>query len=512
MEMENSAELLFAADQCSAATPSDSWKILIADDEEDVHAVTRMVLEDFDFKGRKLEFYNAYSGQEAIQVLDENPDIAVVFLDVVMETEHAGLDAVKRIRNELCNRFVRIILRTGQPGQAPEKSVVVDYDINDYKEKTELTSKKLYTCLVSALRSYLDIQSIEKNRRGLFKILESVSVFDFNSIANYAAGLLTQFSALLDIDENEIVIVRRSNPQGSMDVVAAAGIREHMNGKDITQTLDDADISRIQKAFQDASSSYDPQGAAYYFNMMPHGEAVVALFRHKVLDEVDIALAEIFSQKILLAINNIECLNRMYDDRLSAVFGLAMLAEPAALTTRPELERMRQLCKRLSLYLMHSYAFEQQIDDEFIEQIEIACLLHDVGNIRMPAGLLLKPGELSTAEALVLAQHTLQGAKILGRMSVNKGYFEMSCTIAAAHHEHFNGHGYPAGLKGESIPLAARIVAVVDSFVAMTSPRPYRKTLAPELALLEISQASGVRFDPRIVEALLACTANFVQE
>jgi response regulator RpfG family c-di-GMP phosphodiesterase len=512
MKMENSPEIVFAADQSNIAAPSESWKILIADDEEDVHAVTRMVLEDFEFKGRKLEFYNAYSGQEALQVLEQNPDIAVVFLDVVMETEHAGLDAVKRIRNELCNRFVRIILRTGQPGQAPEKSVVVDYDINDYKEKTELTSKKLYTCLVSALRSYLDIQSIEKNRRGLFKILESVSVFDFNSIAGYASGLLTQFSALLDIDENEIVIVRRSNPQGGMDIVAAAGRREQMNGKDIAQALHEPDICRIQKAFQDASSSYDQEGAAYYFNMMPHGEAVVALFRHKVLDEVDIALAEIFSQKILLAINNIERLNRMYDDRLSGVFGMAMLAEPAALITRAELQRMRQLCKRLSLHLMHSYTFEQQIDDEFIEQIEIACVLHDVGNIRMPAELLLKPGKLSTAETSELAQHTLQGAEILGRMSDNNGYLAMSCTIAAAHHEQFNGRGYPAGMNGERIPLAARIVAVVDSYVAMTSPRPYRCALAPELALLEIAQASGERFDPRIVEALLACAADFEQE
>merc|ERR1712173_306956 len=99
-------------------------------------------------------FHHAYSGEEAVKKLTEIPNISVVLLDVVMETDDAGLVTVKRIREELNNSQLRIILRTGQPGYAPEENIIREYDINDYKTKTELTRAKLVTSLVTALRSY----------------------------------------------------------------------------------------------------------------------------------------------------------------------------------------------------------------------------------------------------------------------------------------------------------------------------------------------------------------------
>lgn len=146
---------------------SDRWKIMIADDEEEVHTVTRFALMDYTYKGRKLQFINAYTGIQAVTLLQENPDIALILLDVVMEHNHAGLEAVERIRTELQNHFVRIVLRTGQPGQAPEDEVIIKYDINDYKNKTELTDKKLFTTLTTGLRSYADIIEIEGFRQSL---------------------------------------------------------------------------------------------------------------------------------------------------------------------------------------------------------------------------------------------------------------------------------------------------------------------------------------------------------
>ena len=112
-----------------------TWKVMIADDDQDVHAVTKVIFADFSFKGRGLEFIDAYSGAEACELLVRHPDTAVIFLDVVMESDHAGLEAARRIREEIGNSMVRVILRTGQPGQAPEERVVLDYDINDYKSQ-----------------------------------------------------------------------------------------------------------------------------------------------------------------------------------------------------------------------------------------------------------------------------------------------------------------------------------------------------------------------------------------
>lgn len=130
------------------------WKVLIVDDEEDIHAVTRLVFRDFEFENKSINFLTALSGAEARKVVSENPDIALIILDVVMETDDSGLKFVKYIREELRNKLVRIIIRTGQPGQAPEGKVTVEYDINDYKEKTELTQEKFFSAMIMALRSY----------------------------------------------------------------------------------------------------------------------------------------------------------------------------------------------------------------------------------------------------------------------------------------------------------------------------------------------------------------------
>lgn len=170
-------ELFFAEDENlgNAARAPEKWRILIVDDEPDIHSVTKMVLEDYFFEGRSLDFISAYSGQESLKILRETSDIALVLLDVVMETNSAGLDVAVKIRNELDNKLIRIILRTGQPGAAPEHKVITELDINDYRQKTELTAQRLSTSVTTALRSYRDLRKIEENRISLARIAMSVA-------------------------------------------------------------------------------------------------------------------------------------------------------------------------------------------------------------------------------------------------------------------------------------------------------------------------------------------------
>jgi len=145
----NSHEELFFADEVSEDTPTESWKILIVDDEPQVHTATDIALRKFVCENKSLKFISAYSATEARQLIQEHPDVAIILLDVIMETDDAGLEFVKYVREVLGNQLVRIILRTGQPGQVPEKSIIMNYDINDYKTKTELTTSKLYTTVLS---------------------------------------------------------------------------------------------------------------------------------------------------------------------------------------------------------------------------------------------------------------------------------------------------------------------------------------------------------------------------
>lgn len=137
-----------------AHPPAQPWLVLVVDDDLSVHTVTRMVLREFIFLGRPIELLSAFSAREGELALRQNPDISVVLLDVVMETDDAGLRLVRTIREALANQAVRIVLRTGQPGLATEKQVLADYDINDYRSKADLTHDRLQSCVATALGSY----------------------------------------------------------------------------------------------------------------------------------------------------------------------------------------------------------------------------------------------------------------------------------------------------------------------------------------------------------------------
>jgi serine phosphatase RsbU (regulator of sigma subunit) len=137
------------------------WRILIVDDEPDIHATTRLLLKGFSYLDRGLDIQSAYSGEEACRRLRDDEPYALILLDVVMEKDTAGLEVVEFVRNVLNNKHTRVVLRTGQPGVAPEEDIIIKYDIDDYKSKTELTVQKLHTLVVSSLRSYNETMRIE---------------------------------------------------------------------------------------------------------------------------------------------------------------------------------------------------------------------------------------------------------------------------------------------------------------------------------------------------------------
>ncbi len=141
------------------------FKLLIVDDEKEIHVMTKLVLSDYSFKNATLQFLSAYSAKEAKTLIREHPDAACILLDVVMEKKDSGLEVTRYIREKEKNDKIRIILRTGQPGKAPENDIILNYDINDYKEKTELTTQKLFTTITTALRSYTHLVELEKKNQ-----------------------------------------------------------------------------------------------------------------------------------------------------------------------------------------------------------------------------------------------------------------------------------------------------------------------------------------------------------
>lgn len=227
----------------------ESYKIMIADDDEEVHKITKVILKYFNFEGRSLEFVDTYSGEETKTALEENPDTAIVFLDVVMEENDSGLNVARYLRDELGNTLTRIILRTGQPGEAPEEEVIKMYDINDYRLKTELTVKRLHTTLYASLRNYRDLQTLEKNKKGLEKIIKaSAKLFEHNTLDDFLITILNELSQF-NYDPIEMLYIRSENDvlsdgmvileqSAQNKIIAATGKYEHYINEEIESVVE----------------------------------------------------------------------------------------------------------------------------------------------------------------------------------------------------------------------------------------------------------------------------------
>ena len=151
----------FQDDEPTPVSPArPPWKVLVVDDDPEIHEVTRLNLRRLLFRDRPLALLPALSAQAARAVLQQQPDVALALIDVVMETEHAGLDLVRFIRSEPNNPAIRLVLRTGQPGQAPQEKVIVEFEIDGYTAKTEMTATKLVTTVITALRGYEALHSL----------------------------------------------------------------------------------------------------------------------------------------------------------------------------------------------------------------------------------------------------------------------------------------------------------------------------------------------------------------
>jgi signal transduction histidine kinase len=280
------------------------WKIVVIDDDPAVHDGTRFALYDYVLHGQGLEIISAYSAAEGRAVLREHTDTAVVLLDVVMENDIAGLELVSYIRDELKNETVRIILRTGQPGQAPERRVIIDYDINDYKAKTELTADKLFTTLTAALRSYQQLQRLVETRRGLEIIIDAAStLFDFRSMQRLAEGVLTQIASLLNVDCAGILVLREGeNGNESFSILAGSGCYRQFIG---ARRLDDELAGLVQDAFRRRSNEFLAQRSVLYIRTAIGREVVVLVEAPRHISDTDRTLVEVLCSKLSIAFDNV---------------------------------------------------------------------------------------------------------------------------------------------------------------------------------------------------------------
>ncbi|CAM5221911.1 DUF3369 domain-containing protein [Alishewanella longhuensis] len=494
-----SDNFLFAEEpEVNEAVNYGSWKVLIVDDEPEVHAVTKLALNDFQFQNKRLEFISAYSGVEARAMLSSHPDIAIVLLDVVMETDDAGLQVARYIREQLQNQFVRIILRTGQPGQAPERQVIVDYDINDYKSKTELTAQKLFTVIMSSLRSYRDIISLEQSRQGLAKIIDaSVDLFSSHSMEQFIDGVLQQLTSVLGCDENAC-LVSSSLVAGTMQttdphdlfVFAGQGEFERQEGRPIKEVLEPALLDAFEEALTSKDIVYrDNFLVAYCCSKFTQGSLLYVSGLSGPMSENKKKLIELFAQNVQVAYENVQLQHEVEDTQREIVYRLSEAVEHRSVETGNHVRRIAFICYELA----KAYG----LSDEDAERIMFAAPLHDVGKIGIPDAILNKPANLTEQEWQVMQTHSSIGFNIL--KNSKRSIIQAGAVIARDHHEKWDGSGYPSGKKGEDIHVFARIAALADVYDALRHRRCYKDAWTLEQVLAEIDSQSGRQFEPKMV-------------
>jgi signal transduction histidine kinase len=361
------------------ASTARKWKVAVIDDDQAVHEGTRFALSDYSLHGATLEILSAYSAAEGRTLMRAHPDIAAVLLDVIMETDAAGLDLVEYIRNELGNETVRIILRTGQPGQAPERRVIVQYDINDYKAKTELTADKLFTSLTAALRSYQQLERMVQTRRGLEIIIDAAStLYDFKSMQRLAEGVLTQIASLLNVDCAGILVLRDDgNPSNDdFSVLAGSGCYSRFIGAAGSKSLDPDLRSMVEAAFRRRKHEFVDHRTVLYIRTGSGREVVVLLQAERPLSETDRSLVEIFGSRLSIAFDNVILYQQLHEAN-------TQLEDRVAQRTRALMQANRRLSAQW-LRLQRANGFKNEI---------LGTVAHDLKN---PLGVILGRTEMLT--------------------------------------------------------------------------------------------------------------------
>ena len=514
LNSDDDDDLLFAAEEENSDADAEQahWKVMIVDDEQSVHDVTRFALAEICFAGRKLQFIDAYSGEQAQLLLEQHPDTALMLLDVVMESDDAGLQVAHYTREVAGNALVRIVLRTGQPGQAPEQEVILNYDINDYKEKTELTTKKLFTTVISALRSYRDLQVIERNRAGLERIIDaSPNIFRLQSMQHFASGVMMQVVALLGLKEDSFLTGGGDqHPAGGFFsdgsdqqscIMAASGLYQDKLHQPVAKAVTPLIREKMAEALRTKTNVYFDDQCVMYIHT-PTGDGNLVYFSGcGELDDTDQRLLDVFCANVSIAFQNIELNQELEDTQKEIINTLGTVAEFRSSEVGQHIERVAEYS--------HLLATKHGLPSLEADRIRLASPMHDIGKLGIPDSILNKPGALTDEEFQVMKSHPTLGYEMLKESK--RPILQAAAIIAQQHQEKWDGSGYPSALQGEDIHIYGRITAVADVYDALASKRVYKGPWPLGQILDYFREQRGRHFDPQLVDLFIDNIEEFLE-
>jgi diguanylate cyclase (GGDEF)-like protein len=308
-------DLVFADETPAIASDSGrAWRVLIVDDDADVHSTTTFALGSLEMHGRPLAFLHAYSAAEAKAVLEREHDIAVILLDVVMEQPDAGLHLVRHVRDTLGRHDVRIILRTGQPGYAPEMDAIRGYDINDYRTKSELTRTKLYTSVAAAIRAYEQIHALEDSRTGLAEVVRAnTELMALHSVGEMTLGILREVAVLAGQPADGMLC---ACPPGAASiawhVLASCGPSAELARDGMLDAGAHGPMAALAQALAERRNLYRDDHLALYFPGKAHADFAAWVRLARPLDGLRRGLVDVFTSSIAVGLDNVALMTDLH--------------------------------------------------------------------------------------------------------------------------------------------------------------------------------------------------------
>lgn len=321
-----------------------TWTVLVVDDEPAVHQVTRLALAGFSVDGVSLDLVHALSAEEAKTHLLDNPQTALVLLDVVMESDSAGLDLVQWIRQDLKNELIRVVLRTGQPGMAPEDSVMTNYDIHDYHSKTDVSARRLRTTVTGGTRAFRDLKALSLQRLGLEKVISATGkLFAPTSVQKLLNGILEQVAALLVPREHALFFLSSDPSLARADagpvVVAASGRFQSCAGQPLKHVLKTELMGELEETTKPGEWAYLGNDGVFGFDLGMPSMAALYLEDAMSISEWDRQLIALFCSSAAMAL----CNHRLFEEReeLLTAFARFVPQEFIELLGKPDVRELQ---------------------------------------------------------------------------------------------------------------------------------------------------------------------------
>lgn len=490
---ESESELV----ESTLSTVDKVWRILVVDDDESVHQITNLVLGDAIIENRKLEIVSVYSKKEAIALLEKDDDFCMAFVDVVMESDHAGLELVEWIRKERRNQSIRLILRTGQAGSAPEAKVIKEFDINDYKEKTDFTAGKMTTTVYASIRAYRDIMTIQRSLDAFKQLIKSThDLLKINQFRPFGSAALNHLLTLMDVDSSALYIARSQrdfDEKRSNLIIACTG--KYVSESDCLENSDiDEEVKKvIQQAFDEKKHFTAKQYFVGYYETSPDASSVLYIEFEDDAEHFRSGLAELFATNVALILESLTKQHEIEKTQKELLFIVGEAIEKRGKEAGAHVKRVALICEKI--------AQELGAEDIFVQAIKLAAPLHDLGKVAVPDKILHKPGELNEEEWRVMQAHAEIGAELLGHSKAKIS--KLGSQMARYHHENWDGTGYPEGLAGESIPLEARIMSIADVYDSLSVDSPYKNKWNDEQIKSYLLEERGKKFQPELVDLLM---------